>query len=205
MVLPTKDTKKRFKKLMKDSSKSRTNTDAGATDTSKNKISTYEHKILKYGDFILETFKNKVVIGVDVDGTINNFADAYNTLYERDFPGKKALPVDNWFWYQNMDYQGADPNKWFKYKKAETFDISQPYTDAVNTINNIYDFIKTYGFNLNIVTNQVTQEAREKCKIWLDHFNFKYDDIVFVDVAKDKWKYVDIMVDDADKVIGSKP
>jgi hypothetical protein len=39
MSLPTKDTKKRFKKLMKDSGKSKTNTDAGATDTSKKKIS----------------------------------------------------------------------------------------------------------------------------------------------------------------------
>lgn len=205
MGLPTKDTKKRFKKLMKASGKSKTNTAAGATDTSKLKISTYEHRILKYQDFIIETFKNKVVIGIDIDGTINNFADAYNILYEKYFPGKKAGIVDDWFWYQKMDYDGADPNKWFKEKKAETFDISLPYPGAVNTINNIYDFVKSYGFTLNIVTNQVTQEARDKAKIWLDKYGFKYDDVVFVDAAKDKWKYADIMVDDADKVIGSKP
>ena len=33
----------------------------------------------------------------------------------------------------------------------------------------------------------------------------KYDDIVFVSAAKDKWKHADIMVDDADKVLGNKP
>ena len=92
-----------------------------------------------------------------------------------------------------------------KIKKAETFDISLPYDGAVNTINTIYDFVKSYGYTLNIVTNQVTEEAKQKSKIWLDKFGFKYDDIIFVDAAKDKWKFVDIMVDDADKVIGTKP
>jgi hypothetical protein len=58
--LPTNDTKKRFKKLLKASGKSRTNTMAGATDTSKNKISTYdpgqnkksEGMITKFNDFL---------------------------------------------------------------------------------------------------------------------------------------------------------
>lgn len=208
MGLPTKDTKKRFKKLMKDSGKSKTNIMYGATDTSKNKISTYEHKILTYDEFIIETFKNDVVIGVDVDGTINNFSDAYIQTYKKYFPNEDVYPVDNWFWYLRMNYGGLtekEKQKWFKEKKAETFDISQPYPNAVNTINNIYDFVKNQGFKLNIVTNQVTQEARDKCKTWLDHFGFKYDNIIFVDAAKDKWKYADIMIDDADKVIGNKP
>ena len=111
----------------------------------------------------------------------------------------------DWFWYKKMNYNGEDPNKWFKNKKAETFDIAQPYPDAVNTINNIYDFIKSHGHTLNIVTNQTTSEAKDAAKKWLDHFGFRYDDIIFVNMAKEKWQHVDIMVDDADKVIGSKP
>jgi len=207
MGLPTKDTKKRFKKLMKDSGKSKTNTDAGATDTSKKEISTYE-KVMNFEEFINETFTNKITIGIDIDGTINNFTDAYILVYKKYFPDDDVFPNDDWYWYMKMNYGGLEDKekqKWFKNAKAETFGVAKPYPSAVNTINNIYEFIKSHGHSLNIVTNQVTQEARDNAKIWLDEYGFKYDELVFVDAAKDKWKYADIMVDDADKVIGSKP
>jgi hypothetical protein len=154
-----------------------------------------------------EDFTNKVItIGLDVDGTINNFTEAYNLIYKRYFPDKEPIPADDdWNWFKRMDYNGEDPQKWFNSKKAETFEISQPYPDAVNTINNIYDFIKSYGYTLNIVTNQPTEEAKQAAKTWLDKNGFKYDNIVFVSVSKEKWKYVDIMIDDADKVVGNKP
>lgn len=152
-----------------------------------------------------ETFTNKVVIGIDIDGTINNFSDAYNNLYKTYFPDKEPAINDDWFWYQKMDYNGVKPGEWFRSKKAETFEMSQPYPDAVVTVNNIYDFIKTYGYILNIVTNQPTPESKEAAKKWLEKYGFKYDNIIFVDAAKDKWNHADIMVDDADKVIGTKP
>ena len=49
--LPRKSTKNQFSKLMKKSGKSKTNTMAGATDTSKNSISTKENLITKFKDF----------------------------------------------------------------------------------------------------------------------------------------------------------
>jgi hypothetical protein len=56
--LPTKDTKRRFLKLMKKSGKSKTNTMYGGVDTSKKKISTYdpghEKLIIRFRDFINE-------------------------------------------------------------------------------------------------------------------------------------------------------
>lgn len=207
MTLPRKDTKKRFKKLLKDSGKSKTNTDYGATDTSKKKISTYE-KVMTFDEYIKEALINKIVIGVDVDGTINDFHTAYNIIYKRYFPDSDVFEPDDWYWYKKMDYNGLsdiEKQKWFKNAKAETFDISKPYANAVTTINNIYDFIKSHGHTLNIVTNQVTQEAKDKVKIWLDEYGFKYDDLIFVDAAKDKWKFADIMIDDAEKVINNKP
>jgi len=158
-------------------------------------------KTLKY----YEEYLGIITIGIDIDGTISNFADAYNSLYKKYFPDKEPNIVDDWFWYTKMDYNGEKPEKWFKDKKAETFDLAQPYLDAVITINNIYDFIKTHGFKLNIVTNQPTIESKESAKIWVDKYGFKYDDIIFVDVARDKWKYADIMLDDAPKVLDTKP
>lgn len=154
---------------------------------------------------LYETYTSKVTIGIDIDGTICNFSDAYNTTYEKYFPDKKAEINDDWYWYKKMDYNGEDPDKWFKAKKAEFFEIAQPYPGAVNTINNIYEFIKTYGFTLNIVTFQPTEESKEAAKKWIDKYGFKYDDIIFTKMAKEKWNYVDIMVDDAEKVVKSKP
>jgi len=155
---------------------------------------------------LFETFTNKITIGIDIDGTINNFFDGYNLLYKRYFPDKEIVNItDDWFWYQKMDYNGENGRKWFNEHKAEVFEISQPYSGAVESVNNIYDFAKSYGFTLNIVTNQPTEASQVAAKEWLDKYGFKYDNIIYSETSKDKWKYADIMVDDADKVIGVKP
>ena len=119
-------------------------------------------KYLKY----FETFTNKVVLGIDMNGTINNITDTHT---------------------------------------SDAFTTYQPYPDAVNTINNIYEYIHSQGFILNIVTTQPTSEAQASAKEWIDRNGFKYDNIVYAISSSDKWKYADIMVDDSHKVIGNKP
>ena len=152
-----------------------------------------------------ETFANKVIIGIDIDGTINDFFNGYNLLYKRYFPDKELPKTDDWYWYQKMDYNGENGRKWFDAHKAETFEICQPYPGAVDTIDNIYQFAKSYGFELNIVTNQPTEEAKVAAEKWLQKYGFKYDNLIFSPTSRDKWKYADIMVDDAFKVIDNKP
>jgi len=162
-------------------------------------------KLFKYDNFLNESNKDNIIIGIDIDGTINDFSVAYTNTYKKYFPGNDVFVADDWNWYKKMDYKGADVDKWFRDIKAETFQVAYPYPDAVNTINNIYAFAKNKGYTMNIVTNQPTPEARYAAILWLNEYGFKYDDITFVTTAKDKWKYADIMVDDADKVIGTKP
>lgn len=125
-------------------------------------------KLYKMEEEIYETFTNKVVIGIDIDSTINNVPDKKN-------------------------------------HKAEMYDLSLPYSNAVVTVNNIYDFIKTYGFELKIVTCQPSKESEIAAEAWLNRFGFEFDEIVFVENDKEKWNYADIMVDDSEKVIGTKP
>lgn len=152
-----------------------------------------------------EMFKDNIIIGIDIDGTINNFSEGFDIVYKRYFPDKELIINDDWYWYQKLDYNGENPNKWFREKKSETFEYSKPYPGAVVTINNIYDFIKSQDYTMNLVTCQPKEDAKEAAKLWIEKYGFNFDDIIFVDASKDKWKYVDIMVDDGPKVIGNKP
>jgi hypothetical protein len=156
---------------------------------------------------LFETFTNKVIIGVDIDGTINNFYDGYNLLYKRYFPDNTVPEnqTNDWFWYQKLDYNGIKGSVWFNEHKAEIFEVSQPYSGALESVNNIYDFIKTHGFTLNFVTNQPTEASQTAAKEWLDKYGFKYDNVIYAKTSRDKWKHADIMIDDAEKVIGTKP
>jgi hypothetical protein len=63
-ALPRADTKRRFKKLMKASGKSKINTMYGAYDTSKVKISTKENRINSFDQFVNEV-KSSIQIYVE--------------------------------------------------------------------------------------------------------------------------------------------
>ena len=67
---------------------------------------------------LFETFTNKITIGIDIDGTICDFVNAYNTLYKRYFPDKEISQDQSWRWYESMDYNGESSKKWFENKKA---------------------------------------------------------------------------------------
>lgn len=152
-----------------------------------------------------ESFNSKIIIGVDIDGTLYDFISSYNVLYKRYFPEKNINTDCTWDWYKKMDYNGVDPKKWMELKKSEIFQISKPYANTAVTLNNIYDFIKSYGYDLYFITLQPNEDSKLESKKWLDNFGFKYDDIIYVDISKDKWKFADILIDDSPLVLGSKP
>lgn len=147
----------------------------------------------------------KIKFGVDVDGTMNNFGEGFNNLYKKYFPDKTPEPVDDWYWYRRMDYNGCDPDEWFDDHKHEICQISQPYQDAIETVNKAYNYIKSLGGDMIVVTFQPTEKSIEETKNWLDRFGVLRDDIVFSRSARQKWDHADIMIDDADKVIKNKP
>ena len=155
---------------------------------------------------LFENFEDQIIrVGIDIDGTINNMVDAYNAMYQRYFPKNKVYKADKWDWYQQMEYDGSDAKKWFNAHKAEVFDTCQPYPGAVEAISKIYDYVKSIGHDLNIVTNQPTAEAKAAAIVWLNKNGFQYDDVIFADPSQDKWNHTDIMVDDGLKVLKYKP
>lgn len=67
-------------------------------------------------------------------------------------------------------------------------------------INNVYDFIKSYGITLNIISPETSTDIIS----WLDNIGIKYDGVVFVDKSK-IWNNVDILIEDDPYIINSKP
>jgi 5'(3')-deoxyribonucleotidase len=147
----------------------------------------------------------KFILGVDVDGVLNNFTDAFFIVYKKYFPNKKISPiVDDWFFYKNFDYDGRDPNDWFLEKKAETFEYSKPYPGAIENLSKLYDYVKSLGGSLYIVTNQPTPESKIKGEEWLKKYDAKYDKLIFAP-EKEKFNHCDILVDDSEHVLKYKP
>ena len=156
---------------------------------------------MKYLKYIKEMNEIPIIWGIDIDGTINNFSEGYNTLYKMYFPDKEIIPVTDWYWYQKLDYNGEKPRKWFDAKKHEMLSISKPFPGAVEAIDKIYKYIKDNGMQLKIVSQQPNELSKVEAEKWLKKYGFIYDELIFAETSKSKWNNADIMVDDAEKVI----
>ena len=155
-----------------------------------------------------ETYSSERILGIDVDGVLNNFCKGFNAVYKRYFPKNPTIPsddIDDWNFWQTYDYNGEDPGSWFFKTKHLGFRASKPYIGAAETINIIHDYCKKNNIMLKIVTNQPTKRSQEECLVWLDKYGFNYDDIVFPRRTKEKWEYCDVLIDDGPPVLDQKP
>jgi 5'(3')-deoxyribonucleotidase len=152
-------------------------------------------------------FEEKI-LGIDLDGVLNNFTESYNIVYKKYFPEYPVIPyekINDWNYFTKYNYDGYDPYKWFNEHKAEAWLISTPYKGAIETMKNVYKYTQNNGIILRIVTSQPSEESKKEAVKWLTKHEIKYDDISFVWRSKDKWNNADVMVDDSPKVLESKP
>jgi len=150
----------------------------------------------------------EMILGVDLDGVLNDFIEGFNVVYHKSFPDNYFVPsdeIDEWFWYQKLDYDGEAPDKWFFGHKAETWYYSKPYPGAIKTMRNLYEYTQDEGIILRIVTSQMTPEAEKASIKWLMKYGIKYDDISFTYRSKDKWDNADVLIDDSPSVLKAKP
>jgi hypothetical protein len=148
------------------------------------------------------------VLGVDLDGVLNNFVEAFNIIYQEHFPDKYVIPtsqIDHFDWYYKLDFDGADPGKWMIDHKYETWYVSKPYPGTLETMDMIYEYTQKEGIMLRIVTSQITEEAKDEAVKWITKYGIQYDDIVFTDRSADKWDHAHVLLDDSPNVIKSKP
>lgn len=148
------------------------------------------------------------VLGVDLDGVLNNFTEGFNIIYKRYFPNSEIVPaedIDDWNWYEKLNYDGQDPQVWFNEHKHETWYVSLPYPGAVDAMRNVYEYTQMEGIILRIVTMQPTEQAKKEAVKWLTKYGIKYDDIAFVNRSKEKWDNAQVQVDDSPGVLSAKP
>jgi len=149
------------------------------------------------------------ILGMDLDGVLNNFIGGFNAVYKKHFPdGSNVIDPDkvfDWNWWMEFNYGDQNPFEWFKNQKAETWLYSNPFRGAIETMKTIYTYTQNNGIILIVVTSQMTKEAEKMAVDWLRKHDIKYDDISFVYRSKDKWDHADVMVDDSPYVLNSKP
>lgn len=146
-----------------------------------------------------------VIFGVDIDGVQNDFVNGFFDVYQKYFPNKEfERDIDEWYFYQKVDLDGANPDDFFMKTKGETWQYSKPYPGVPETMRMIYEWCKDNDLILKIVTSQPTKEAQEGAIEWLAKYNIPYDDIVFTR-SRSKFNHCDILIDDSHKVLNSKP
>lgn len=148
----------------------------------------------------------QITIGVDLDGVINDFANAFNVIYNKYYPGYPTRTAYKYSWFYHYYYKpGIDPQKWMEQTKAETWHVSKPYPGAIKRLKELYAWCKINGYIMNIITVQPWLTAQRESLKWLKNYGVKYDEIYFPEDSRDKWDYVDIMIDDSPTVINAKP
>jgi len=148
---------------------------------------------------------NDVVLGVDIDGVQNDFVQGFFDVYQKYFPDEKVTPVANkWYFYEDLNYNGEDPTKFFVRTKGETWLYSKPFDGVSKAMKRIYQWCKDNNITMKIVTSQPTDEAKTGAIKWLKDNNIEYDEIVFEKSGK-KFQHCDILVDDSHKVLNAKP
>ena len=149
------------------------------------------------------------ILGVDLDGVLNNFTEGYNVVYKKHFPDYDIVPsekVDDWNWWIKYNYdEEKNKFKWFKDHKAETWHHSKPYPGAIESIKTIYQWTQKEGIILKIVTMQLKEDAEREAIKWLTKYGVEYDDISFAKRSSDKWDAADIMIDDGPSILECKP
>jgi len=150
----------------------------------------------------------ELVLGIDLDGVLNDFTEGFNIVYRKYFPYNYYVPtkeINDWTWYHGLDYNGEDPDKWFFDHKHEGWLVSEPYPGAIDTMKSIYRYTQNNGILLRIVSQQIGENAQRGAIDWMKKYGIKYDDIAFPKRSKEKWNNAHIMVDDSPHVLSYKP
>ena len=151
---------------------------------------------------------NKKIIGIDIDGVIRAFIDRFAYIYEKEMGIKPLLPVTNENLIEHFPFPNGEKElESFIYDEFVLEIFAHAKEIRPNTmfyVNQLADKIKNMGHELILISKQFGK-SKSATLFFLSKIACQVDKIIFVQNSSDKWKHVDIMVDDSSSVLNSKP
>ena len=146
-------------------------------------------------------------IGIDLDGVCRNFPEAMNRTFAEVYPNlaKEIKPqVDYNFDAWPFKKAGIDPWDFMKKYPQEIFALADKIPGAIEAITEIVNTLEPKGHRILICSHQLPEISRYSW-LWLYLNQVPVSNVIFVPESKEKWKYVDIMIDDSPHVMEAKP
>lgn len=136
--------------------------------------------------------KDKIIVGVDIDGTLADTMEMWLSLYKEEF--NVVVSEDDIVLY-NMSK--VFPEITYE-KMREYFEKSWERWNEINPIPSEEEISKINSLNKNYRIEIVTSTWGEigNIKKWLEKYNIKYHALIFVKDSNEKPNYCDILIDD---------
>lgn len=146
-------------------------------------------------------------VGVDLDGVCRNFIGAMTKAFTQAYPelAYKIQPqttyaFDNWPFKEI----GIDPWEFMKQHPKEVFSLADPIPGAISAVEQMVKTLEPKGHQIIICSHQSPDISRYSW-LWLYLNQVPASNVIFVADSRDKWKHVDIMIDDSPHVLAAKP
>lgn len=177
---------------------------------------------------------NVTFVGFDVDGLVRDFLhgiynafidyypdlkDEFGDIYEQYYILNK-FPLKHVAQKENYKIKGRrfdeledeeDKKKLLKRIKKDifngfaqkAFEEAEPYDGAVEAANEVSEYVLSTG-NIPCLCSHQDEHLQKYTLRWLGKYDVRIGTIYFPRESNEKFKYVDVMIDDSPKVLNSK-
>ncbi len=170
--------------------------------------------------------KKQLILGLDIDGCIRDFNQGYNETFSKHFPehSSKILEIPNmWNCFFNYGWDEIISKRksiskdlitkkeiekesisWMMNEGSEQiFEHSPIYKGTKESVDLLKDFCENNNIRLKILSHQVGNGIKFTLR-WLIKHQIFLKEYQFVENAKDKWNYCDVLIDDSPTVLKTK-
>lgn len=149
-----------------------------------------------------------MIIGIDLDGVCRNFLGALHSAFVEKYPKlqDKVGPAETYdFAHLPFEEVGIDPHDFIDNAvPKEVFGLSPPIEGAIPAAREINSYAQRNGHKALICSHQ-QKHVQHYSWLWLYINKLDVPTTIFVRDSKDKWNYVDLMIDDSPHVLAEKP
>lgn len=148
-----------------------------------------------------------IIIGVDVDAVLRNWAKSFNDTYREVFPHYSHLLKNNreWVNIEGLKYDELGLKGFLKKYEKKIYLEAEILPNVQKTMEWLKQMSKDLGFKLIIISKQTLKLEKDCTYEWLKNNMLLCDTVVFTNNFQAKWKFADIIIDDSVDVLSSKP